>query len=629
VKLIFVLAFLFAPSAFACGPWGCYSTTCLTYGPDSTNLPDLDTCGQEQVSHLDPNNVTESNFGILASELSGGAHARSEHDSSSASSDESRETLPPEEARTTFDKGVAAFRASAYDKAIEFFKQITDSDRNAARAAYYIARSYLRWSQKDYDGYSRDKIKSEYALKALNAFRDFAKKYPEHEWTPSAIGLVRRAEFLTNDTAGYSADWGAKVDEALAASPRDVDTLSNLFSEAALFNLKEISEATHLHPVLWMIRAYYVTRQFKDGDAFAFDLDAQLKALETDQKSFAKYRDLYAWSRAVLLLKLNRAQEGYELLQKQSVAKTNGGSLSWLILNARLLMAQGKYDQARSLLAPFIQSHPFQKSKSERPEAGRGKEIIATYEIGPNSAADQHPGFDVATDSRNFYSMTYVWEKKPAALITQKNLDLLSDAPIARVFAQGLSPEEIGEILSNDKLGKNVRAVVEPLAMAKLIALNKWSEAVGVYQHISTPKVRKDFAELAKSAKALSTNDKDAEANARVGMFLANIEPSPLIFAPCEKQTFDTKMTSAMDFYLKGLEGFKADEKTKNPVEASMLREMLICFKDHYGAPYCGEKAVKWDESKSLPISARKSWWQRLKQRFPKSKEAKSTTVYW
>jgi len=621
---ILILMLLFSKPAMACGPWGCYSKACLTYGANSLERPDLDLCGQDQVNHLDPNNLTESNFAILADELTG-LSGESEPFSSSDEVEE-KATLPPEANRDDYWNGVAAFRADDYIKAAEFFKKRSKvADRDAQTSAYLMARSYLRAAQINYDGYRRETVDASLALRARDAFREFIKNHPGHEWASSARGLIRRAEFLAQDLTGYNTDWSQAVDEQLAARPRSYRQLAALFQEAAWIDLKVMTEAKALHPILWMIRVYYVTRQLPNGPAASsnFNLSDQLVALEADKGSFKKYPDLFAWSRAVLLLKLDRAQEAANLLQNLSVAKTNSGSLSWVVLNARIEMALGQFDKARTRIEAFIKQHPLQAEKAKSPS-----KLRAHYNIGPHFA-DENLKQDEAVDARNFYAMTYHWEGKAAAIATQKSLELLTAEPLKRVYIQAVRPEEMLVTLAQTDLSKNVRALLEPLIMAKLIVTNQWSLAASAYKSLRTQSTKKEFRLVAKAAEILAQNPADAEANARIGLFISQLDPDPRVFSTCEKQSFGP-ITESLDFYLRALDGFKAKESSKkNPLEATLLRAMLACFKDHHGVPYCGPKANKWDSQNSIPTEIRAQWFKRLKSRFPDSPEAKAQKIYW
>lgn len=621
MKIIYVILILFSAKTFACGPWGCYSNSCLSYGALSTELIDLDLCAQEQVAHLDPNNRTESNFKMFAWELLG---AKKDNDYNQ-SNDQGESERPPTGSAVLSD-GVIAFRAEKYKEAIEYFKSAPDDI-----ALYYLGRAHLRFAQVNYDGYMYrgSNIDVAQAKLAREAFLKFAKKFPTHEWAKSSVGLARRSAWLADQMDDVYLEWGRAVDLELA--DRNSERLYQLFEEGAQLPLDDLMKRTKLHPILWIIRAYYATRKFREADNYAFDLEKELKALASDKASFKKYGDLYAWANAVYMLKLGRAKEGYELLQNQPVAKTNGGSLSWVILNARLLIEMGRFTDARQILEKFIIAHPRAKEDSAsrpRNDPDSATEVF-TYQIGPNPVT--YPGpFDVANDARNFYGMTYIWEKKPRDIVSEKNLALIGDTALVRFFIQGTSPTEFIEAMSM-KLPTELRKKIEPLIVSKLIAMKEWALAWKAMGLLETQPAKSLLRDVGTAAKILAIDPSDAESNARVGIFLAKINPGPEIFAPCENQNF-SPMVKPSELFIKSLNQFKADEaakKRKKPIEAKLLSTMLHCFKVTREGPICGNHWRNYESDQSPPLSERRSWFKRLHKRFPNSPEAKAQTVYW
>lgn len=619
MKIIFAVFFLLSAKVYACGPWGCYSNSCLAYGALSPDAVDIDTCAQDQVAHLDPNNRTEQNFKMFAWELLG---AKKEDDSPDHYEEETEEPAPG----SALSDGVLAFRAEKYKEAIGHFEKATDYI-----ALYYLGRSHLRFAQADYDGYisGASKVDVAQAKLAREAFLKFAKKFPTHKWVDSAIGLARRSAWLADQIEDIYVDWGQAVDKALA--DRSAERVKVLFVEGSQLPLADLMKRKRLHPVLWMIRAYYATRKFRDADNYAFDLEKELKALESDKSSFKKYGDLYAWTRAVYMLKLGRAEEGYELLQRQSVAKTNGGSLSWIILNARLLMEMGRFADARQILEKFIVAHPMAKEDSltARRYDSSSESPVITYQIGPNPR--DYPGsHDVANDVRNFYGMTYLWEKKPKDIVSEKNFALIGEASLVRVFIQGSSSLDLYETLSM-KMPTELRKKIEPLIVSKLIAMNEWALAGKAMGLIDTQPGQSLLREIGKAAQILANDPTDAESNARVGMFLAHVRPGPGILAPCKNQKF-APMVEPFELFTNSLSKFKEDEaakKRKTPIEAKLLSTMLRCFKVTSAGPSCGGHWSAYASDQAPPLSERRSWFKRLHKRFPNSPEAKAQTVYW
>lgn len=639
-KLILTFLFFFPMRSLACAPWGCYSMNCLSYGPVSLKFDDSDTCRQSQLSHLDPNNWTDTNFDILAVELTGGY--RSNTISEPIQEPAEPQTLPPVEGRDAFWHGVAAFRENNFDQAVTFFRQASEKFAEKDRkgpdvdvAAYYLGRALMRAAQKDFDGYQRSTVNKALAREARSVFLKFIEQAKNHEWVDSARGLARRGSYLAEDWADFLHDWGQAVDYDLTRRPRSLQRIQQLFDEASRLDLGTLTTTSHLHPILWLIRSYYVTRELPptvtpdDGEPTSppasFDLDKELKALENDKPSFSNHPDLFAWSKAVLLLKKGQAKEGFELLQKQTVAKANSGSLSWVILNARMEMAMGNYPAARTRLESFIKNHPVELSMK------RKTSFPPSYYTGP-SFAKEDPDLNPAVDARNFYAMTFFWQGRTGDIITKKNNELLTSPPLLRVAIQGSSPESLVGLLKKKDIPRDLRIQLERLVLTKLIALNEWRLANEAFGLSESSEVKKSFSNLELSVRTLIDQPNDASANAYVGIFVAAIEPNPRIFAHCKQGTF-SDIKEAMEFYLTALAGFQLEEKQKkkpNPLEATLLRQMLICFKDHRDAPYCGSRAEKWgDNPNKIPLAERKKWYLRLKKRFPDSKEAKAQTFYW
>ncbi len=291
----------------------------------------------------------------------------------------------------------------------------------------------------------------------------------------------------------------------------------------------------------------------------------------------------------------------------------------------------GRFTDARQILEKYIFAHPRVKEDSPsrpRNDPNSAAEVL-TYQIGPNPLT--YPGpFDVANDARNFYGMTYIWEKKPRDIVSEKNLALIGDTALVRFFIQGATPSEFIEAMSM-KMPAELRKKIEPLIVSKLIAMKEWALASKAMGLLETQPAKSLLRDVGTAAKILSIEPSDAESNARVGIFLAMMSPGSEILAPCKNQKFAPVVEPA-EFFIKSLNQFKADEaakKQKKPIEAKLLSTMLHCFKETRVGPICGSHWMPYRNDQSPPLSERRAWFKRLHKRFPNSPEAKAQSVYW
>ncbi len=667
--LVFVLIITTASSsALACGPWVCSPYACLSYGLNSADgVDELNTCAERPTTHLDPGNRTEINFAVLAWELSGqvgdysgsiGSSASEQYSDGGATEhfesiigqdkdapelrtlyakldtgyldDKKKLALKQEFEQAaskhgqgslwTYLKAIMAFRFNDYDTAIAGFGAATKDPRTAEPAMYLIARSHLLKAQSKWDGYSYNQdpatrerqanVELEELKLAYAKFLEFTKTYPEAQWRVSAQGLKRRCLFLLGDVDNFLVEWNRELDLRLDARPRDYEAIKAHFRDFAK-NPETLFARPHLHPALWLIRAYYKTRNYTADDSITesrdvpgqgklipADVENDLKALEADRGSFKKYPDLFAWTKAVYLLALNRGEEGYRILQQQAVAKTNKQSLSWIILNSRLLMQIKQFDQARSLVRDYLKSN----TPAKKPEA-------TPY-----------------ADALRFYALTFAWQGNLKAAFEPQSIEILGSSQLERLATEGLTPSELFEVLNHNTLNGKVRTQIERVALAKQLVWSAWTEVARTWPLIQNDGIRKEFKVYVDAAAALAKNKTDAAALFRVGSFVSKIEPGPEVFAPCKKLRYeDDKIRSPMSYFGESLLAFsKGTDAKKNPIEAELLESMIRCYKPHYSAPYCfgAESAADSD-------ATRRGWFKRLHKRFPGSPQAKRTPIFW
>lgn len=666
IVIVSFITFL-SPLAFACGPWLCLGESCMVYGRISLDDVSESLCAPQPVSHLDPQNWSEENLAVLALELSGttkidSAKAESAqcpsrndrpdeperdpialfqslNDATSGSTEPSPELLIIRKSLGTGDvekedldalikqfealpdghkqreaaeylRALLSFYSRDYQNAIPRFGKLRQSKTPliAEVALYTQARAHLLNAQSEWDGYSERKINTEEAKKSEALFAEYVRAYPSRGWTDSAQGLIRKARYLRGDIEGFFAEWNRALDHELDARPRSHTCLKRLFDEVVFIQPEKLLEMKSLHPVLWLVRSYYVTREYPLPDPLSSGptpwkkttVAAELAALEKDSASFKKYPDVLDWTRAVLLLHDKKFEQGYKLLQAQSVDKANGGSLSWVVLKARLLMGMGRFDEARTLVANYGRVAP-----KEPKEPGARSNI---YE------PDSHEGF---------FLMTYVWQKK-AADIFLDDAPLKVDPGLILSYAQsGFTTAELRDLLRHPKLQPRLRQELEGVVLKKHLMVSDYDGFLEIWPEVK--EARKAHAALAASAERIKKNSKDPVALYEIGRFLS-LEEEPELYSPCEHQKLQpAKLASSIALYSESLRGFMANEKIKDPTEAKLLAAMIRCYRHSYSPPFCFFN----ENSVAEPGFEPKNLFKRLHRRFPNSEAARTTPYYW
>ena len=658
------LLFLCSPLVvLACGPSQYLPVSCMNYG-----LISLVT-GTEMITssahHLDSSNWTEDNFRYLSREISDRIVSQEETVSDpyedplqhferlmnqlsltkedknfliglrerigtqSLTQEEHQRLLEEFESSSVLSRmpnlkfylrGLVAFYREEYSEAAAHFTESAKGTHAAlAEAASYLnARSLLLASQLQWDGYQIDPtdtklfrplVDQKLVNASAEAFKKFLLLFPNSRWKDSAQNLLaRKLKRLEGDADGYWKNWGALMDRALA-HPRQAGIINSGLIEVTHINPQNFVTLTSAHPLIWIIRSYYVTRRYsadqlkKERPEWEkVSLERELKALEKDRPRFAVAPEFFAWSKAILLLALGKGAEGSALMENDPVISKDQSTPSWIVLRARLLMNIGKFEHARALLR---------------------KAIIL---LAPAKE-------DRMRDLQLFYALTYYWEKKPAEVFSKDNFELLESEMFLKLSREGLKLTDYLPLLKK-KLPEKLRPKIEEIALTKLMVNQKWQMVIDLWEHIKDEKVKKKFLPMKNSVKVKLSSDEDPVANYEIGKFLAHVEGRPEGYALCNKEKLQfPQVPVPIEWFIRSSQAF---EKAggQHPTEAKVLAALVGCFKDSYSAPYCfgtkdGKYLLNWEAKEIYPQPLRKKWFQRLKKIYPHTPEGKAQKTYW
>lgn len=523
-------------------------------------------------------------------------------------------------------EGSAAFYSGEWARATSYFTMVAERANDAwlaDTASYMQARTLLNvaiQSGADKWGYLRqDEAESGAAVFAHKALRDYLKAHPDGAYTKSAQGLLRKANWLSGDTAAQASEYARMLQQADPAS----EEAARIIEEADDKYLMRDLASEPNDPLLLATRNLKRMRMW-DSDYLADDL-LTADELAGQADAFADHPELYSFlqanhafyvakdHRAVLRLVPDAARaESYTPLAfsrqylrglaLHALGDRNeegfwldlikGSDGLWQRPSVELALAR-LYEQQGRLDRVFADGSPITDANIRRILLGQSADVATLKRV----ARDE----TLANGERSFALYTALLKQ----LFYGEYRGWLEDYPLITQFAEG-NADSYGDWYMYDS----------PVAPVKTFSDGTWSDGF-------------HCPNLQLTVRTLASNPRDIDARLCMGDFIRlnglddylerrHVYSMRQPEGPAtlgSKSYYEGERLHRLDFY----KSIIANRRASANQRAYALYRGVWCYGPS-GNNSCGS---------SVPVETRAAWFRRLKQDYPNSQWAKSLEYYW
>jgi hypothetical protein len=482
-------------------------------------------------------------------------------------------------------KAIAHFYNKDYLTAIELFKKLEKSSSSwlSETSNYMVARTYLIYAQKDFDGiYSKQYsvIKKDYLEKARDVYFSYLKKYPNGLYLNSTKNIKRRIFVLAGENG--------KLDQSL----KDRFKILTDSSDPAIYNFllefkRFFGGNIHIEKDSPLLIAY----DLLDRSGKAID---SLEKLEKHKKKFLKYNGLYTLMRISFLY---NNEKFTDIIKELDNFKINGTQISTITgyFLAKSYIFTGKYPEGRRLL----------------------KEIKKIFN-------EETLELQIA---RSFL------DEKNYSGLAEQNSGVNDESILIDIFRHVTTDDDLKSIILSSSSSKNARIFASRVLFNRFIFEKRYKEFISLYKK-AKKNIDPKYQTIYTAIRLLNKNSDNPKGLLNMGYFLKVYEIRPAAYFKPSKlfkkndliihpRNITDDINSPFDYFKKVISHYN-DSNDRDMDEAKALRNAILCFKVNktIGRPYC-----TWSRGEKGDNQGR-IWFLRLHKKYPDSQWAKETK-YW